>query len=127
MNMSKFKQKVEQATKIIPSGKVVSYGQLALMIGAPGAAQAVGNSLHDLDNQTPWWRVVNNAGRISTQCTTHTAKTQKKKLEAEGVTIDKRLTFDIEKYRFRPTPKELKNLELDESYVEEVIRKYLID
>ena len=65
--MSKFKEKVIEVVSLIPFGKVVSYGQVALYIGIPRAARQVGWMLNRMegDVQIPWWRVVNNQGRIS--------------------------------------------------------------
>jgi methylated-DNA-[protein]-cysteine S-methyltransferase len=43
--VSDFTRKVLEATAEIPYGATVSYGEIARMIGMPGAAQAVGNAL----------------------------------------------------------------------------------
>lgn len=40
-----FTRKVLEATASIPYGETVSYGDIARMIGMPGATQAVGNAL----------------------------------------------------------------------------------
>jgi len=76
--MSKFKDKVIQIVRKIPKGKVASYGQVALMAGIPRAALQVGWVLHlsGDDGITPRWRVINNAGRISTKCIEHNANIQ---------------------------------------------------
>jgi methylated-DNA-[protein]-cysteine S-methyltransferase len=42
---SDFTRKVLKATATIPYGETVSYGEIARMIGMPGATQAVGNAL----------------------------------------------------------------------------------
>lgn len=131
--MSQFKDKVIQITKLIPYGKVVSYGQVALMAGVPKAAQAVGQVLNSLEADMfssqpdiPWWRVVNNAGRVSIKGTKyHSAPMQKDLLQIEGITISKELTFEIEAYRWRPSVELLQKLELNEQYIEKIIEKYL--
>ena len=130
--ISNFKNKVILAVKKVPYGKVASYGQIALMIGVPKASQAVGQVLNGLEEElfsskhaVPWWRIVNNAGRISIKGTRyHNALMQKSLLEKEGLMISDDLTFDIEKYRYRPMPEELKDLELDERYIEMILAKY---
>ena len=89
--MNDFHQAVHGVMLRIPRGKVVNYGRVALLAGYPGAARAIGNALHALDEQAdgvPWWRVINRAGRISTNCPTHTAQEQRRLLEAEGVTFN---------------------------------------
>ncbi|OGC50636.1 hypothetical protein A2716_03035 [candidate division WWE3 bacterium RIFCSPHIGHO2_01_FULL_40_23] len=124
--MSKFKEKVFEIVRRVPEGKVVSYGQVALMAGIPRAAIQVGWVLHisDESDKLPWWRVINNAGRISTTCLEHTAQNQKEKLEKEGVKVTKNLKIDIEKYRFRPNPKFLQNLSLEDEYIFKLMEKY---
>ena len=124
--MSKFKEKVYEIVRLIPRGRVVSYGQVALMAGIPRAAIQVGWVLHisDESNNLPWWRVINNAGRISTTCLEHTAQRQKELLTKEGVKVDAKLNIDIKKYRFRPGFSIVEKLELDEFYVQKLMEKY---
>lgn len=89
--MNEFHEAVYQVMRRIPAGRVINYGRLALLAGFPGAARAIGNALHALDEQerrVPWWRVINSAGRISTNCPTHTAQAQRQHLEAEGVVFN---------------------------------------
>ncbi|QQS23275.1 MGMT family protein [bacterium] len=98
-----FKEKVIEAVKRIPRGKVVSYGQVASECGSPRAARQVGWMLHGLDgnNSVPWWRVINNAGYISIKGNImSTPLAQKNFLESEGITVSKDLEIDIEKYRY---------------------------
>lgn len=86
--MNDFNEAIYRVARRIPRGRVINYGRLAMLAGYPGAARAVGNALHSLDERyddVPWWRVINRAGRISTDCTIHTPGTQRSMLEAEGV------------------------------------------
>jgi methylated-DNA-protein-cysteine methyltransferase-like protein len=124
--MSKFTDQVIKIVRKVPYGKVVSYGQVSLMAGVPRAALQVGWVLHTSggDGVTPWWRVINNAGRISTSCLEHTANNQKVLLEKEEVEVKKNLKIDIEKYRWRPDIKTLKKLELDQDYIFGILDKY---
>lgn len=103
--MSQFKVKVISIVRSVPVGRVVSYGQVALMAGAPRAARQVGWILHGSEGELdlPWWRVVNNAGRISIKGSYfNTPQLQRKLLEDEGLDISDQFEFDIEKYRYRP-------------------------
>jgi methylated-DNA-protein-cysteine methyltransferase-like protein len=121
--MSKFKEQVIKVVNLIPYGKVASYGQIALYVGAPRAARQVGWILNQLESKTPvpWWRVVNNEGRISIKASRYTAHDQKILLEDEGVKVDSDFTFDIESYRFRPNAFFIKNLELDSIYLQKIL------
>ena len=48
----------------IPAGEVMTYGEVALEAGFPGAARAVGHLLATSDGALPWWRVVSASGRL---------------------------------------------------------------
>ncbi len=63
---SNFVELVFAACQQIPSGKVVTYADLASAIGKPGAARAVGNALTtNRDTQTtPCHRVVRANGEV---------------------------------------------------------------
>ncbi len=122
---SKFKEKVIEVVNLIPFGKVMSYGQVALYVGMPRAARQVGWILNGMEEKTPvpWWRVVNNKGRISIKGSRYDAVDQKVLLEKEGVVISEDLTFDIENYRFVPDHKFIDKLELDPMYLEMIANK----
>lgn len=112
---------------MVPSGKVVSYGQVAAYIGTPRAARQVGWAMRSLEGAPdfPWWRVLNNAGRITIKGNQfNTAQLQKELLEAEGVEINQEFELDIERYRFRPTASSLKSLLLEPEYIKSVLSKY---
>ena len=101
-NMEKFSDLVLKTVKTIPKGKVASYGQVALMAGEPRAARQVGWILNQKsDEQTPWWRVINNSGRISIKHPEYSALLQKELLEKESVKVSDDFGIDIEKYRMR--------------------------
>ncbi len=71
----------------VPPGRVVTYGQVALELGAPAAARAVGYALASGGggDDVPWWRVVNASGGISLKGRGASADLQRELLEAEGV------------------------------------------
>ncbi|MEX0895914.1 MAG: MGMT family protein [Patescibacteria group bacterium] len=107
--MTHFQTQVLQRVRTIPSGRVVSYGQIAASIGTPRAARQVGWIMRSLGKTSdmPWWRVINNQGKISIKGNIeHDARSQKKLLEAEGVVVADDFTLDIEKYRYQFEEKE---------------------
>jgi len=86
----------------IPVGRVMTYGQIAALIGYPGYARHVGHVLHGLleTSELPWQRVVSSSGRISTFKVGH-GELQVALLEAEGVAcISGRLS--LTKYLWKP-------------------------
>jgi methylated-DNA-protein-cysteine methyltransferase-like protein len=98
-----FFQKVILVVKCVPRGSVVSYGQVALYLGLPGAARQVGWVLRRAQEaDLPWWRVINNQGRISIKGHPFVnADIQRELLSKEGVVVNKRYEIEIEKYRFK--------------------------
>jgi methylated-DNA-[protein]-cysteine S-methyltransferase len=61
-----FRRRVWQALSAIPYGTVITYGELAARINAPGAARAVGqaNGANPLPIVVPCHRVVASGGRL---------------------------------------------------------------
>lgn len=125
--MSPFKQKVIDAVSLIPSGKVVSYGQIAAYIGAPRSARQVGWILRELgDKNIPWWRVVNKNGIISISGNLEADRDlQGKLLESEKIEV-KDFQVDMRKYRFVADEKLLKRLQLSDEYIQTVVTKFSI-
>ena len=123
--MSPFKQTVIEIIRMIPEGKVASYGQIALYAGAPRAAREVGWILNGTEGKVdlPWWRVMNKTGYLSIRGTVvHDKHLQKKLLEAEGVEVSEDFELDIEKHRWIISPDEAKKVKLPEKYLEDNIR-----
>lgn len=95
----------------VPKGKVVTYGQVAALLGTPRAARAVGTALRylprPLSRQVPWQRVINAAGGISLRGDVLRAEEQRWLLEEEGITFDRYGRIDLQKYRW-PGPRRKK-------------------
>ena len=88
----------------VPKGKVVTYGQVAALLGAPRAARAVGTALRylpgSLTRTVPWQRVINAAGGISLRGDVLRAEEQRWLLEGEGVEFDRHGKVNLKKYRW---------------------------
>lgn len=65
MMESKFFEKVYAVVARIPRGQVVSYGQIAWMLGEPRAARQVGWAMRRCPDALPWQRVVKADGTIA--------------------------------------------------------------
>ena len=61
--MTEFSDAVVAVIERLEPGEVVTYGEVALEAGDPGAARAVGNLLRETPG-LPWWRVVASDGRL---------------------------------------------------------------
>jgi methylated-DNA-protein-cysteine methyltransferase-like protein len=73
----------------IPRGQVATYGQIAVMLGWPRAARAVGYAMRHCPPGVPWHRVVNASGGISLRANVSGMLTQRLLLEQEGVPVRK--------------------------------------
>ena len=80
--MNPFFEQVYAVVAQIPYGKVVSYGQIALILGRPRAARQVGWAMRCCPDHLPWQRVVLADGTVAGGM--H-ANLRKKLLESEGV------------------------------------------
>jgi methylated-DNA-protein-cysteine methyltransferase-like protein len=100
---TKFHLRVLKILKRIPSGKVATYGQIALYAGNPRAARQVAWILHSSSEKEnlPWQRVVNRQGFISLRPGTGFEQ-QQALLDAEGVPSDHSGKIDLHRYRWKP-------------------------
>ncbi len=88
----------------VPKGRVVTYGQVAAILGAPRAARAVGTALRHLprplSKKVPWQRVINASGGISARGDVLRAEEQRWLLEEEGIKFSRSGKVDLEKDRW---------------------------
>ena len=82
--MTPWEQDVDRVLRALQPGDVVTYGEVALEAGRPGAARSVGTILAESGGRYPWWRVVNAAGRLVPG---HEAE-QARRLRQEGIEVD---------------------------------------
>lgn len=88
----------------VPHGKVVTYGQVAALVGQARAARTVGWALHAINDPysgIPWHRVINARGEISTGAQ-RSDTLQRRLLEAEGIRFDKTGRVDMTVYQWKP-------------------------
>lgn len=77
---AEFDTEVYAVVAQIPRGRLLTYGQIARLVGFPGYARRVGHALAAAPQGAPCHRVVNSAGRTVPGWTR-----QRELLEAEGV------------------------------------------
>ena len=80
--MNPLYEQIYNLVERVPKGKVVSYGQIARMLGRPRAAREVGRAMHCCPEHLPWQRVVMGDGSIAGGMD---ANVRKAILEAEEV------------------------------------------
>ncbi len=62
--MTPFARRVLEVVAATGPGDLLTYGEVALEAGRPGAARAVGSVLATRGSDVAWWRVVTAAGRL---------------------------------------------------------------
>lgn len=80
-----FTQAVYSQIAKVPTGKVISYSQLALLSGHPGAARAVGQIAHFGPTHLPWHRLVHASGKLANGFVPGGPARQRQLLESERV------------------------------------------
>ena len=86
----------------IPSGHVLTYGEVARLSGMPRAARRVSQAMRRAPRKMnlPWHRVINAQGKISFPEDSNGWVRQKERLESEGVVFLKG-KIDLEKFGYR--------------------------
>ena len=93
-------EKIYEAVKKIPKGKVATYGQIAYLAGNKHWSQIVGYALHVNPNPVviPCHRVVNRFGRVADAFAFGGAASQRALLEQEGIVFESDGTVDLERF-----------------------------
>jgi methylated-DNA-protein-cysteine methyltransferase related protein len=100
-----FRERVFALVAQIPSGQVMTYGDIAAYCGEAHAARIVGGIAHFGPVDLPWHRVVNRVGDMAAGY--HGGKAaQQIALEAEGVPINNFQIVDFASRRWRPSDDE---------------------
>ncbi|HAY89017.1 MAG TPA: cysteine methyltransferase [Bacteroidetes bacterium] len=109
-NQSDFFEQVYQVVKLIPEGRVTSYGAIGAFLGAARSARVVGwamNNAHSLSSPVPAHRVVNRNGLLTGKAHFSTPSRMQELLESEGIKIDTDKIVDF-KHHFWDPVEELK-------------------
>ena len=98
-----FFKRVYAVVRTIPRGKVLTYGQIATMLGSPYMARQVGWAMHGCPKGLPWQRVVGAGGKILVNSLSVGAGAllQRRLLEMEAVRF-KGQRIDMEAHQFIP-------------------------
>ncbi|MGE3468326.1 MAG: MGMT family protein [Pyrinomonadaceae bacterium] len=97
-----YRGKVFELVRRIPTGNVMTYGQIAIILGEGYTARTVGYVMHGADEGVPWHRVINSQGKCSTGRLTIPMNLQQELLEAEGVVFNEKGKCDLVKFQWFP-------------------------
>jgi len=102
LNENKYRERVFRLVRRIPRGRVMTYGQIAEILGEGYTARTVGFVMHSADNKTPWHRVINAQGGCSTRSLVLPHDKQQRLLESEGVKFNQRGRCNLQDYLWIP-------------------------
>ncbi len=102
-DLASARDQVFALVRAIPSGRVMTYGQISQLLDGRLSPRAVGWMMHRCPDDVPWQRVVNASGSCSTDRLPDFPKgLQRAMLEAEGVQFRDNGTLDLEHHRWWP-------------------------
>ncbi|GAA1854757.1 MGMT family protein [Myceligenerans crystallogenes] len=92
-----FDRRVYEVVRAIPPGETLTYGEVAARVGAPGAAQAVGQAMgrNPFPPLVPCHRVLAAGRKIGGFSARGGALTKLRMLEREGVYLEQPTLFDL--------------------------------
>ena len=103
INDKQYRQKVYEIVNEIPVGRVMTYGQIAEILGIGYTPRTVGFVMHAAETENvPWQRVINSQGACSTGRMTVPVNLQQSILESEGVKFNDKSRCDLSVYRWSP-------------------------
>ena len=108
MSEKDFFQRVYDLCRLIPYGRVTTYGAVAKAIGSPQSARMVGWALNksiSLENPVPAHRVLNRNGMLSGKKAFGNPTLMQELLEQEGHIVENDAVIDFEKALWSPLEK----------------------
>lgn len=100
-----YRERVYKIVRRIPRGRVMTYGQIAELLGEGYTPRTVGFAMHSSPDGTPWHRVLNAQGATSTGRVVLPHDKQQRLLEQEGVVFNQNNRCDLETYLYIPKTK----------------------
>lgn len=101
-----YRERVFRIVRSIPRGRVMTYGQIAEILGEGYTPRTVGFVMHSSNDKTPWHRVINAQGGCSTRGLVLPHDKQQRMLEAEGVSFSERGRCELQEYLWIPAESE---------------------
>jgi methylated-DNA-protein-cysteine methyltransferase-like protein len=99
-----FFQNVHDVARLIPAGRVTSYGAIAKYLSAPRSSRMVGYAMNAAseDDSIPAHRVVNRLGMLSGKMNFKSPTAMQEALEKEGVKVENDQVVEFEKRFWDP-------------------------
>ncbi len=100
--MNEFYAAIYELVKVIPKGKVTTYGAIAAALGKPKGARLVGYAMNACDKSLPAHRVVNRNGLLTGKVHFPGPEEMANRLRADGLIVDGDQIIDFEKHFWDP-------------------------
>ena len=98
-----YRERVYEIVRQIPSGRVMTYGQIAGILGEGYTPRTVGYVMSGSDSENvPWQRVINAQGACSTGRLTMPLDLQQNMLVSEGVVFNDNGKCDLDLFLWYP-------------------------
>lgn len=103
---SDFFEQVFQVVRLIPKGRVTSYGAIACYLGSKGSSRIVGyamNAAHSQKKKVPAHRVLNRNGELTGKHHFSTPFEMQELLEKEKIKVENDKVLDLKTHYWDPT------------------------
>ena len=103
--MTDFYDRVYEVVRLIPPGRVTSYGAIAAYLGSGQSSRMVGwamNNAHGQEKYVPAHRVVNRNGLLTGKHHFGTSNAMQELLEAEGIKVEDDQILNFDKHFWNP-------------------------
>lgn len=103
---SDFFDQVFQVVRLIPKGRVTSYGAIANYLGAKSSSRVVGyamNAAHSQKEYVPAHRVLNRNGQLTGKHHFSTPHLMQELLEKEKIKVENDTVVNLQKHYWDPT------------------------
>jgi len=108
--MDDFFEMVYEVVRLVPYGRVTSYGAIARYLGTGQSARMVGWAMNKASNSVPAHRVVNSAGLLTGKHHFGPGSVMQELLENEGIRVEDDQIVEFEKLFWDPS----RELEIDD-------------
>jgi methylated-DNA-protein-cysteine methyltransferase-like protein len=105
MNEMSFFERVYEVARLIPFGRVTSYGAIAEFLGTKGSARMVGyamNASGTAQPRVPAHRVVNRFGMLSGKAHFASSNLMEEMLKSEGIEVEDNLVKNFDSLFWDP-------------------------
>jgi methylated-DNA-protein-cysteine methyltransferase-like protein len=98
-----FFNKVYEVVRIIPIGRVTSYGAIGIYLGSAKSARMVGWALNKCPNDVPAHRVINRNGLLTGKAHFNGINLMQQLLENEGIVVEENKVINLENNFWDPS------------------------